>query len=193
MELKEGDFRALVEARCAEPHAFLGMHAIPKAKASQEALEKQMVVRALLPRAVDCSVVCLSGTRKGKEYPLNRIEESDLFEGILEDESDFFDYQLKVLYDNGTVQQFYDPYAFTPTISEESVYLFNEGKDRFIHNKLGAHPMIVDGISGVSFSVWAPSAKRVYPLLETLIFGMDAVMLCGVLERLEFGKYLFPA
>ena len=161
MELKEGDFKALVEARCAEPHAFLGMHAIPKAKASQEALEKQMVVRALLPRAVDCSVVCLSKTGEGKEYPLGRMEESDLFEGILEDESDFFPYQLKVLYDNGTVQQFYDPYAFTPTISEESVYLFNEGKDRFIHNKLGAHPMTVDGISGVSFSVWAPSAKRV--------------------------------
>ena len=90
MELKEGDFKALVEARCAEPHAFLGMHAIPKAKASQEALEKQMVVRALLPRAVDCSVVCLSRTGEGKEYPLGRIEESDLFEGILEDESDFF-------------------------------------------------------------------------------------------------------
>ena len=35
-----------------------------------------------------------------------------------------------------------------------------------IYNKLGAHPMVVDGISGVHFGIWAPNGRRVSVLRD---------------------------
>ena len=41
------------------------------------------------------------------------------------------------------------------------VDLFKSGKHYKLYEKFGAHPTIVDGVSGTYFSVWAPSAKSV--------------------------------
>ena len=76
-----------------------------------------------------------AGNVKSLQFALERLGNSDVFECVLEGEDEFFTYQLKASYNNGVIKQFYDPYSFLPTISEESLYLFNEGKDRFIHNK----------------------------------------------------------
>ena len=38
---------------------------------------------------------------------------------------------------------------------------FAAGIHYTIYNKLGAHPMTVDGVKGVYFAVWAPNALRV--------------------------------
>ena len=46
-------------------------------------------------------------------------------------------------------------------MSREEVYLFNEGSHFYLYRKLGAHPVIRDGIAGTWFSVWAPNAERV--------------------------------
>ena len=161
MRIEKSDFEALIGAYCSNAHSILGMHCLPDSSGKEKG---KLLVRTLLPNAEECSVVKLnkSRTKKGEVlFPLSRLGNSDVFEGVLDGENEFFTYQLKVAYNNGTIQQFYDPYSFLPTISEESLYLFNEGKDRFIHNKLGANFHTVDGISGVSFSVWAPAAKRV--------------------------------
>lgn len=55
----------------------------------------------------------------------------------------------------------YDPYAFNPIISDLDRYLFNQGTHYKIYEKLGSHPMTVDGVKGILFAVWAPNAKRV--------------------------------
>jgi 1,4-alpha-glucan branching enzyme len=47
------------------------------------------------------------------------------------------------------------------TITEEDVYLFNEGTHYRLYQKLGAHLRNVDGQGGVCFSVWAPNAEAV--------------------------------
>lgn len=39
--------------------------------------------------------------------------------------------------------------------------LFKAGKHFRLYEKLGAHPIVVDGVSGVYFAVWAPSARSV--------------------------------
>ena len=39
--------------------------------------------------------------------------------------------------------------------------LFKGGKHYRLHDKMGSHPITVDGVDGTYFSVWAPSAKRV--------------------------------
>jgi len=46
-------------------------------------------------------------------------------------------------------------------LTEDDLYLFNEGKHYRLYNKLGAHPLNVDGVDGTYFSVWAPDAERV--------------------------------
>ena len=161
MRINKSDFEALIGAYCSNTHSILGMHRLPDPSGKEKG---ELVVRAYLPNAEECSVAKLNKSRSNKKevlFPLERIGNSDVFEGVLDGQKEFFTYQLKVAYNNGTIHQFYDPYSFLPTISEESLYLFNEGKDRFIHNKLGANFITVDGISGISFSVWAPAAKRV--------------------------------
>lgn len=72
-----------------------------------------------------------------------------------------FSYRLRVERTNGEISQFYDPYAFLPTLSDLDTYLFNEGTHCRIYEKLGAHFRTIDGVSGVAFAVWAPSAQRV--------------------------------
>ncbi len=47
-------------------------------------------------------------------------------------------------------------------ITDYDVYLFKEGKHYRIYEKLGAHPLVVDGVSGVYFAVWAPNAAEVH-------------------------------
>ncbi len=47
-------------------------------------------------------------------------------------------------------------------LTDLDLYLFNEGSHFRIYEKLGAHPLNVDGVSGVYFAVWAPSAKAVW-------------------------------
>jgi 1,4-alpha-glucan branching enzyme len=46
-------------------------------------------------------------------------------------------------------------------LSEEDIYLFKEGNHFNLYDKLGAHPLTVEGRAGTLFSVWAPNARQV--------------------------------
>jgi len=46
-------------------------------------------------------------------------------------------------------------------LSDQDVYLFNEGRQYRAYSSLGAHLTKVGGVPGVSFSVWAPNARGV--------------------------------
>jgi 1,4-alpha-glucan branching enzyme len=46
-------------------------------------------------------------------------------------------------------------------LSEQDLYLYNEGSHFRIYDKLGAHLMEHDGQKGAYFAVWAPNAKKV--------------------------------
>ncbi len=45
--------------------------------------------------------------------------------------------------------------------TEFDIELFKAGKHFKLYEKFGAHPLVIDGVSGVYFSVWAPSASSV--------------------------------
>ncbi|MFQ5846253.1 MAG: 1,4-alpha-glucan branching protein GlgB [Candidatus Methylomirabilales bacterium] len=47
-------------------------------------------------------------------------------------------------------------------LTDDDLYLFNEGSHFRLYEKFGAHPMTVDGTDGTSFAVWAPGAERVF-------------------------------
>ena len=71
------------------------------------------------------------------------------------------DYTLLVTYDNGTEEEIHDPYSFGPQFTEDELKKFGAGIYYDIYEKMGAHPMTIDGVEGVYFAVWAPCAMRV--------------------------------
>ncbi|HET9766171.1 MAG TPA: 1,4-alpha-glucan branching enzyme, partial [Thermoanaerobaculia bacterium] len=46
-------------------------------------------------------------------------------------------------------------------LTADDLHLFNEGTHYRLYEKLGARPMVCDGVAGTYFAVWAPNAKGV--------------------------------
>jgi 1,4-alpha-glucan branching enzyme len=55
----------------------------------------------------------------------------------------------------------YKNLPYVTRISEEDMFIFNEGNHFNMYDQLGAHPMTVDGVTGTYFAVWAPDAQYV--------------------------------
>ena len=70
-------------------------------------------------------------------------------------------FRSEVSYPGGATFELDDPYAFMPTLGELDLHLAREGRHEELYEKLGAHVREVDGVEGVAFAVWAPSARSV--------------------------------
>ena len=150
------DLFKIVNVECHDPHGILGMHEIEKDD------KNCVAVREFIPQAKSIIVKDESGEfDEPKEYEMEKIHEDGFFEVIIPDRSKWFKYSLKITNHEGGQWDSYDAYSFAPTISEYDRYLFGAGNHYRIYQKLGAHPMVVDGVEGVSFGVWAPNAKSV--------------------------------
>jgi 1,4-alpha-glucan branching enzyme len=57
-------------------------------------------------------------------------------------------YDLLVTDHHGKSWQSRDAYSFLPTLGEMDLYLFGEGNERRIYDKLGAQLKVIDGVSG---------------------------------------------
>src|SRR5260221_13101416 len=71
------------------------------------------------------------------------------------------DYRIRFRFESGGGWERDDPYRFLPTLGNVDVHLFHEGTHRRLWEVLGAHVRTVSGVTGVSFAVWAPNARRV--------------------------------
>ena len=114
------------------------------------------IIRAFLPGAREVEVVARDdGHRIGTLLP---SQPHGLFVGRVESRED---YRLRISWPNA-VQETEDPYAFTQLLlSENDLFLFNEGRLFELAFTLGAVPMTIDGVKGVRFAVWAPNARAV--------------------------------
>jgi 1,4-alpha-glucan branching enzyme len=70
-------------------------------------------------------------------------------------------YRVRLHFPGGGTWERDDPYRFAPTLGDVDLHLFNEGTHRRLWEKLGAHSTTMDGVAGVAFAVWAPTAQRV--------------------------------
>lgn len=152
MIINKKDLDALLRAEHWQPHAVLGMHPV------EHDGKRRVVVRAFLREAASCEVVDIATDER---FPLKKIASEGVFEGLAGGRAEVFRYRLRVETHQREIHQFFDPYAFLPTVGEQDLYLFNEGNEHRPYTKLGAHLRVVDGVPGVSFAVWAPSARRV--------------------------------
>jgi len=133
----------------------LGLHIIEKDG------KTVVAIRAFLPDAREAFVVDLEVADSPRDYPMTKVHEDGFFELLLPSKSAPFYYQLRTIDSKGDVQTFHDSYAFLPTLTEFDLHLFGEGTHYNIYEKLGAHYAEVNGIGGVQFAVWAPSARSV--------------------------------
>jgi 1,4-alpha-glucan branching enzyme len=145
---RSSEIEAIVAARHGDPFACLGMHAEPGA----------LSVRAFLPDAAAMAVVEAAGgtvVATGE-----RVHPAGFFVARIAGRRDFFRYRLRVER-GGAWHEFDDIYRFPPVLGELDLHLLAEGNHLTSYEKLGAHPIVHDGVAGTVFAVWAPNARRV--------------------------------
>ena len=131
-----------------DPFGYFGMHRVDGA----------IVVRAFAPDATAVDVVeSRTGHIAGAAL---RAHPEGLFVATLPQRIEKFPYRLRMTCAGGHLE-IEDPYRFPPLLGDLDLHLISEGSHFELYRKLGAHPVVVDGISGVNFAVWAPNAARV--------------------------------
>lgn len=141
------EVQALRDGKHSDPHHILGMH---------ECLD-DVYINAFIPGAVSVAAI---ETSTRKKYNLAKEKCKGFYSVKIRDKQKF-DYKMKVKFEDGHEETYIDPYNFEPVIDPIDVSRFNEGIHYEIYERLGSHPMTVEGVEGVYFAVWAPNADRV--------------------------------
>jgi 1,4-alpha-glucan branching enzyme len=152
MTLTPEELHGLTELKYRSPHQLLGLHPLGNGGG--------LVARAFMPHAAKVEIEPVL-EKNMPTITLNRIPKTDVFEGTTTAASRVYAYDLVVTDRSGNVERSRDPYSFLPTIGESDLYLFGQGDERRIFEKLGAQLRTIDGVAGASFAVWAPNAQRV--------------------------------
>ena len=139
---------ALQQGRCRDPFSELGPHAKPGQPTAR--------LRAFIPDAQGVQALHrTSGEVLGELASCGR----GLFAGAIAADRTG-DYVLAV--DDGhRLQTLEDPYRFGPWLGEMDVWLLAEGRHLRPWERLGAHLVTLDGVTGTAFAVWAPHAARI--------------------------------
>jgi len=156
----------IVNCEHPDPHHILGIHELNIGK------ETQSIIRVFAPTVAKVEVFfpeCknVKAVRSNKEQPAmpKRLQMEKIhiagFYTLQLKTPPTHRYKLAFTASNGDTWESYDPYSFMPILSELDLYLHGQGTHYQIYDKLGANILTVDGVTGVHFAVWAPSAKCV--------------------------------
>lgn len=181
-QLSLSTISSLIDGTLANPAELLGPH--PVDYRGQTAV----AIRSYLPKAASAWVL---DRRRGLRLPMRRLHASGVFEGLAPIEGWRFDphgrlclaskpqpkasfaaprgleetkdsvYAIEVTDKRGNITVMHDPYAAPSILSDFDRYLIGEGKHLELYTRLGAHPRVIDGRSGINFAVWAPNARTV--------------------------------
>ncbi|MEK9162365.1 MAG: 1,4-alpha-glucan branching enzyme, partial [Chloroflexota bacterium] len=150
---------AIVGGYHGAPFDVLGIHPIAGG----------MVVRTFQPQAKSVNVIIEDASTpsgamtsaQSRGEPMEKVHADGLFEFVTKTHKDFFNYQLQITLPDGHTYTIEDPYRFAPVLSEDDLFLLNEGNHFKLYEKFGAQLITHEGIAGVSFALWAPNAERV--------------------------------
>ncbi|HEY2459500.1 MAG TPA: 1,4-alpha-glucan branching protein GlgB [Candidatus Acidoferrum sp.] len=153
-----GDSRvdALLAGRNADPFSILGPQPVETPSG------RIWAIRFFHPHAASARVLL-----RGSAVPVEaqRLRPEGFFEARLPAEHTDIPtpsgYCIQYRTHEGKIFEHYDTYAFPYSLSEFDLYLMGEGRHYDTYEKLGAHVRTIEGVAGVNFAVWAPSASRV--------------------------------
>ncbi|MCI0536620.1 MAG: 1,4-alpha-glucan branching enzyme, partial [Verrucomicrobiales bacterium] len=137
MILTPAELTSLVEAQSRAPHQLLGMHPLGDGSG--------LIVRAFLENAAEVEVVPTHEKDKPR-FKLSKLHEAGLFEGVTRQANRVYAYDLRITEYQGGFRQVRDPYSFLPTLGEMDLFLFGQGNERRIYDKLGAQLRVIDGV-----------------------------------------------
>ncbi|MGQ0442500.1 MAG: 1,4-alpha-glucan branching protein GlgB [Methylophilaceae bacterium] len=140
--------RLILGAKHHDPFAYLGLHKVGT----------NFVFRAFLPHAKKVSL-----KTKTQWAELLRLHADGLYEwqGKTTPQTNLAAPCLLKIESDDRIIEVPDTYSFMPTLSDDELYLFSEGRLNQAYNTFGAHLIEHQGITGVRFAVWAPNAERV--------------------------------
>ncbi|HZW13440.1 MAG TPA: 1,4-alpha-glucan branching protein GlgB [Noviherbaspirillum sp.] len=155
--LDQSTIDAVLHGQLADPFALFGPHRVGEG----------IVVRTFQPgaRAVDI-VARIPANDAGGELlaSLYNANQSGLFVSGAP-LRELGDYLLRITWPTASggehVQYTEDPYRFGLLLGDIDMHLLREGTHRELGRCLGANPMVIDGVAGTRFAVWAPNARRV--------------------------------
>lgn len=153
MALKLEDFmqwpeiEALEYGECGNPEKVLG---------PRMADRSHVLVTAYVKGADSIRV---KNMETGKCYPMEKMDDEGYYAVFLPGKK-IPSYRLLVK-EGDEEREEADPYAAESPIDGMEENLFINGNHDTIYEKLGAHPMTVDGVKGTYFAVWAPNARAV--------------------------------
>ncbi len=130
-----------------DPHSILGAHPGPLGT----------TIRAYRPDAVQINLIL----DEVAPQRMTRRQGTDLFEALVKGIQPGFPYRFEMLLRDGSRLSVHDPYRFLPTLGELDLYLLREQTMERPWEKMGANVREAEGVAGVAFAVWAPSARGV--------------------------------
>ena len=140
------EIEAIVNGRHADPFKILGLHTSGKS----------WIARAFIPGAEKVVAQSADGQNLGE---LTRRHNAGFFEGqIKTTKAQVLQFACS---NSGGEWLVTDAYSVGPVLGPQDDYFMAEGNHLRLYDKLGAHPLKMDGIDGVHFAVWAPNAERV--------------------------------
>ena len=144
--LSKAEVDALVVGQHDDPFAVLGLHKIGRG----------FVARAFVSGADTLAAHTLAGDKIGD---LAKTHEAGFFEGAVKlKERQPLRFEAANAGGNWHV---IDPYSFGPVLGPLDDYYVAQGTHLRLYDKMGAHVISHEGVTGVHFAVWAPNAQRV--------------------------------
>ncbi|MCY3779838.1 MAG: 1,4-alpha-glucan branching protein GlgB [Chloroflexi bacterium] len=140
--------QALVTGEVGAPSSILGRHQTGD----------DVSIRAFRPWAKQVQV---TNDDTGCRAPMEQVDEAGLFVADLAAGWAKAQYHFESVTWEDEIESFGEAYGHPPLLSDYDIYLFGQGENREIYNKLGAHPREINGVSGVNFAVWAPNCYKV--------------------------------
>ncbi len=153
MALKLEDFmnwpeiEALAYADCGKPEEVLGARMADKS---------HVLITAFYPNADSVSVK-VKGV--AKEYKMEKMDDCGYF-AVLVSGKKIPEYHF-VVKEGKETKEVPDSYSLDAFVDNMDCNQFNNGIHDTIYEKLGAHPVEVQGVKGTYFAVWAPNARVV--------------------------------
>jgi 1,4-alpha-glucan branching enzyme len=176
----------LIEGRCGDPFAVLGLHA----------QGDRSLLRVWAPAAREV----IARPAGGAPLTVPAVHPAGLFELVC-DLVPGSSYAITIDRPGGRDELACDPYSCDLVLSDWDLARFAEGRHHDLWTVLGSHPREQDGVAGVRFAVWAPNARAVavagdwngfsntaHPMRRRHPFGVWEIFLPGLRPGLRY-KY----